>query len=200
MIGRETIENQAPGGETRDDVARGAKDDPARSPAVPAFAAPQGPAPRSLIGAAAGFATSMARFAASGFQRVDEQSQRLRVSHCEPCRYRKQNRCGSGSAADRGHACTLHYEVAVDWPTNRSKDVTLDEVEEMMKEAKARKNMKRWLELKPAKKILSEAKRVKGRGPGVRPPRGGGPARCVTPFDPLSLILDTLGTWLDAER
>ena len=93
MIDRGKIENSALAGGAREGVARSAKDDPARSPAVPAFAAPQGPAPRSLIGAAAGFAASMARFAASGFQRIGEQSQRLRVSHCEPCRYRKQNRC-----------------------------------------------------------------------------------------------------------
>ena len=49
--------------------------------------------PPTVLGIAASFAGSMAKFAASGFKRVDEQSHRLRVGQCEPCQYRKENRC-----------------------------------------------------------------------------------------------------------
>ena len=51
------------------------------------------PAPATVLGMAASFAASMARFAASGFKRLDEQSHRLRVGQCEPCRYRQRSRC-----------------------------------------------------------------------------------------------------------
>lgn len=48
---------------------------------------------RSLLGAAASFAASMARFAASGFKTVDEPLHQLRMSRCEPCEYREDNQC-----------------------------------------------------------------------------------------------------------
>jgi hypothetical protein len=42
---------------------------------------------------AASFAGSMAKFAASGFKLVDEQTHRLRVGQCNRCPYRRENRC-----------------------------------------------------------------------------------------------------------
>jgi hypothetical protein len=51
------------------------------------------PHPRSLLGAAASFAASMARFAASGFKTVDQELHGLRMSRCEPCEYRKDSQC-----------------------------------------------------------------------------------------------------------
>ena len=47
----------------------------------------------TMLGLATSFAGSMAKFAASGFKRVEEESHRLRVGQCEPCSYRKENRC-----------------------------------------------------------------------------------------------------------
>ena len=49
--------------------------------------------PKSLMAAAASFAGSMTKFAASGFKRVDEGSHQLRMSQCEPCEYRQKTRC-----------------------------------------------------------------------------------------------------------
>ena len=51
------------------------------------------PAPSSLMGAAMSFAASIARFAASGFKTVDEPLHQLRMSHCEPCEYRRDTQC-----------------------------------------------------------------------------------------------------------
>jgi hypothetical protein len=42
---------------------------------------------------ATSFATSMARFASSGFKRAPEQTHKLRTDACAPCNYRRQNRC-----------------------------------------------------------------------------------------------------------
>ena len=67
------------------------------------------PAPSTLMGAAVSFATSMARFAASGFKTVDEPLHQLRMSHCQPCGYRNDSQCSlcrcfiaKGVAAARG--------------------------------------------------------------------------------------------------
>ena len=53
----------------------------------------QTPVPSTLMGAAVSFATSMARFAASGFKTVDEPLHQLRMSHCQPCGYRNDSQC-----------------------------------------------------------------------------------------------------------
>jgi RHS repeat-associated protein len=86
------------------------------------------------------------------------------------------------------------------WPTGLSRNTTLEQVERMMEEAKARGDMKTWLRLKPAKKALSEAKRLGGKGPGIRGPRGGGSAGCYSPVNPLGLLLDALRILLEAEE
>ncbi len=44
--------------------------------------------PPSLLGMAASFAGAMAKFAASGFKRLDERSHGLRMNVCGPCEYR----------------------------------------------------------------------------------------------------------------
>jgi len=49
--------------------------------------------PPSLLGMATSFVGSMAKFAASGFKRVDEPSHRLRIRQCDPCEYRTGSRC-----------------------------------------------------------------------------------------------------------
>ena len=49
--------------------------------------------PPSLLGMAASFVGSMAKFAASGFKKVDEQSHALRMNVCGPCEYRQAKRC-----------------------------------------------------------------------------------------------------------
>ena len=54
---------------------------------------PAGTARPSFLGMAASFAGSMAKFAASGFKRVDEQSHRLRMAQCKPCEHRRRTRC-----------------------------------------------------------------------------------------------------------
>jgi hypothetical protein len=51
------------------------------------------PRPACLIGAAASFAASMARFAASGFITVDEPLHELRMNHCQACEYRRESKC-----------------------------------------------------------------------------------------------------------
>jgi hypothetical protein len=54
---------------------------------------PAAPEPSTILGAAASFAVSMARFAASGFKTVDDELRALRISRCEPCEYREDSRC-----------------------------------------------------------------------------------------------------------
>ena len=49
--------------------------------------------PPTILGMAASFAGSIAKFVASGFKLVDEQTQRLRVDQCSRCPYRRENRC-----------------------------------------------------------------------------------------------------------
>jgi hypothetical protein len=49
--------------------------------------------PKSLLAAAASFAGSMTKFAASGFKRVDENCHGVRVGQCEPCEYRQKTQC-----------------------------------------------------------------------------------------------------------
>ena len=51
------------------------------------------PVSKSLPQAAAAFAVSMARFAASGFKTVDQPLHDLRVSHCQPCEYLQGSQC-----------------------------------------------------------------------------------------------------------
>ena len=49
--------------------------------------------PRGLASAAAAFAASMARFAASGFKTVDAPLHALRLGQCGPCEHRKGSQC-----------------------------------------------------------------------------------------------------------
>ena len=49
--------------------------------------------PSTFLGAAASFAATMARFAASGFKTVDEPLHQLRMSHCQSCEYRHDTQC-----------------------------------------------------------------------------------------------------------
>jgi hypothetical protein len=69
------------------------------------------PAPRSLAGAAASFAASMARFAASGFKTVDEPLHQLRMGHCQACEYHPSVNTWTQILRDRKCA------PACDWDT-----------------------------------------------------------------------------------
>ena len=82
------LENSAMSGDER-----GSNDDSAGLPASLSGWAEQAPTPRSLVGAAAAFASSMARFAASGFKTVEAPLHDLRTSHCQPCQYRADSQC-----------------------------------------------------------------------------------------------------------
>jgi hypothetical protein len=50
-------------------------------------------ASRSSVGAAAAFAASMARFAASGFKTVDAALHDIRTSQCQRCEHRRGSQC-----------------------------------------------------------------------------------------------------------
>ena len=50
-------------------------------------------APRSIVGAAAEFAASMARFAAGGFKTVDAALHDIRIGQCRPCEHRRNAQC-----------------------------------------------------------------------------------------------------------
>ena len=82
MIKREDETAIAPSGETRANPA--ARQSPGVRPV---------PASSSLMGAAVSLAASMARFAASGFKTVDQPLHDLRMSHCNPCEYRRDTQC-----------------------------------------------------------------------------------------------------------
>jgi hypothetical protein len=49
--------------------------------------------PPTLAGMAASFATSMAKFAASGFKTTPQEIHAARVAECDPCKYRDGTRC-----------------------------------------------------------------------------------------------------------
>jgi hypothetical protein len=49
--------------------------------------------PASVLGMAASFTASMAKFAASGFQRVDAEIHDVRVGRCAECEYFNEPRC-----------------------------------------------------------------------------------------------------------
>jgi hypothetical protein len=49
--------------------------------------------PPSVWQQAGSLAGAMARFAASGFKTVDAEIHQARVARCEPCEYRRNNRC-----------------------------------------------------------------------------------------------------------
>ena len=83
------LENSAMSGDARD-----SNDEAARSPAARPDVPAQTPAPRrSLVGAAASFAGSMAKFVAGGFKMVEPPLHDLRTSHCQPCQYRVDSQC-----------------------------------------------------------------------------------------------------------
>jgi hypothetical protein len=76
------------------------------------------PEPPSLLGTAASFAGSMAKFAASGFKRVDEQSHQLRMNQCGPCEYRKDTRCMLCRCFVAKKAWLPHKDCPIGrWPT-----------------------------------------------------------------------------------
>jgi len=51
------------------------------------------PQPPSWAGMAASFATSMGKFAASGFKRVEPDAHQARIDECQSCRHRTDTRC-----------------------------------------------------------------------------------------------------------
>jgi len=51
------------------------------------------PTPASLAHAAASFATSLARFVASGFKTSDGPLHELRMGHCRYCQYLQGSQC-----------------------------------------------------------------------------------------------------------
>jgi len=112
------LENSANGGGARADVACDSNDDLAGSPASRSGSAEQAPTPRSLASAAASFATSMARFAASGFKTVDKTLHQLRMSHCEPCEYRHDSQCSLCRCFIAKKAWLPHEDCPLGrWPT-----------------------------------------------------------------------------------
>jgi hypothetical protein len=69
------------------------------------------------MGMAASLAGSMAKFAASGFKRVDEQTQKLRIDACNLCQYRRQNRCALCGCFFAKKAWLPHEDCSVGrWP------------------------------------------------------------------------------------
>ena len=76
-LGKSAISNEAKGTD-----ALSSND----APSVP-------PTPKSLAGAAAAFAVSMTRFAASGFKTVDQPLHDLRMSYCRSCQYVQDSQC-----------------------------------------------------------------------------------------------------------
>jgi hypothetical protein len=76
------------------------------------------PGSPSLLGMATSLAGSMARFAASGFKRVDEQSHRLRLGRCAPCEYRQDARCTFCGCFVAKKAWLPHEDCPLGrWPT-----------------------------------------------------------------------------------
>jgi hypothetical protein len=76
------------------------------------------PAPRSLVSAAASFAASTARFAASGFKTVDAALHQLRMGHCQPCEYRKAAQCALCRCFIDKKAWLPHEDCPIGrWPT-----------------------------------------------------------------------------------
>ena len=76
------------------------------------------PAPSSLIGAAASFAASMARFAASGFKTVDESLHQLRMRCCKQCQYLSDTQCSLCRCFIAKKAWLPHEDCPIGrWPT-----------------------------------------------------------------------------------
>jgi hypothetical protein len=73
---------------------------------------------KSLPAAAVAFAASMARFAASGFKTVEEPLHQLRMSECEPCEYRTDNKCSLCRCFIAKKAWLPHEDCPIGrWPT-----------------------------------------------------------------------------------
>jgi hypothetical protein len=107
------LENSAMSADARD-----ANVEAARSLAAPCGRAEQAPAPRSLVGAAAAFAGSMAKFAASGFKTVDDTLHQLRMNHCQPCEYRHDSQCSLCRCFIAKKAWLPHEDCPIGrWPT-----------------------------------------------------------------------------------
>ncbi len=79
---------------------------------------PRVPTPSTLMGAAASLATSMAKFAASGFKTVDDPLHELRMSHCNRCEYRNDTQCSLCRCFIAKKAWLPHEDCPVGrWPT-----------------------------------------------------------------------------------
>lgn len=76
-------------------AARGAPAPPAGTPSRPADSgpvAPDLPGP-TLLGMAVSATKSLVKYAASGFQRVDAETQQRRIAVCAACPYHRGTRC-----------------------------------------------------------------------------------------------------------
>ena len=74
--------------------------------------------PRSLAGAAAAFAASMAKFAASGFKTVDAGLHGLRLGHCRACEHRRDSQCALCRCFIDKKAWLPHEDCPIGrWPT-----------------------------------------------------------------------------------
>jgi hypothetical protein len=112
------LENSTNGGGALADVASDSNDEVARSLASRSGSAEQVPAPRSLVGAAAAFAGSMAKFVASGFKTVEAPLHDLRTSHCQPCQYRVDSQCSLCRCFIDKKAWLPHEDCPIGrWPT-----------------------------------------------------------------------------------
>ena len=73
--------------------------------------------PPSLLGMAASFAGAMAKFAASGFKRLDERSHGLRMNVCGPCEHRQAKRCACCGCFIAEKAWLPHEDCPIGrWP------------------------------------------------------------------------------------
>ena len=107
-------ENSAMSGDARDANVEAACSAAARSDATAQTRASR----RSLVGAAASFAGSMARFAASGFKTVDETLHQLRMSHCCSCQYLQGPQCSLCRCFIAKKAWLPHEDCPLGrWPT-----------------------------------------------------------------------------------
>ncbi len=76
-----------------------------------------GVSPPTVLGMAASFAGSMAKFAASGFKLVDQQTHGLRVGQCNRCPYRRENRCAICGCYFAKKAWLPHGDCSIGrWP------------------------------------------------------------------------------------
>ncbi len=81
------------------------------------------------------------------------------------------------------------------WPTWLDRNTSIEAIERAIKEGLLNGkglSLSQISELRTAKKLLQQARRIAQRGPGIRPP---GPARVATPFTPLQFLFEFLDMW-----